>query len=449
MRLADAYEAFLIDLDGVVWRGDDPIPGAAETIAILRNEGKRIAFVTNNASRSPRDFALKLMRHRIPCEPGEVVTSAHAIVEHLRSVGIEHGSRLHVCGSPGLAQVMKTRGYAPTRDTHDVDAVVVGWNAKLTYDDIKLAADVARTGVTFVASNRDATYPSEHGLIPGTGAIVAAIEAASGREATIVGKPEPQLFTYALTMLGVPAERALVCGDRLDTDVVGARAAGAACALFLTGVAKLEDLGSGNPRPDFVLDSIEDLVRDGGVRAPSATEAGAAARRSAPAAEGDDEQEPGHEAADVREEGDAALLHPAETGQPSEELPDEPQAEADPGRRADGPEEDAQWEQRDDGGGWEEHDVSAEDTGDGSRRTDRWDVGGGVEGDVGERGGEPGDEVEDREADVAEPVFDVVPEDPQEEHVEAEMQQIGVDEHRREDGEEPGTLTELRLDGIR
>jgi HAD superfamily hydrolase (TIGR01450 family) len=307
VTLAERYDAFLIDLDGVVWRGDEPIPSAAATIAQLRKMRKYVVFVTNNASRSPRDYAAKLMRMSIPTDPLDIVTSAHAVVEHLDEIGLHDEDRVHVCAAKGLAAVLRAHGYTPTRDVTDVQALVVAWNPSFGFNDLRRASDVARSGVPFVAANRDATYPSEDGLLPGTGAILAAIEIASGRQATVVGKPEPNVIRIALERTRSDPTRTLFLGDRADTDIAGARAAGVPVALVLTGVTGAADVRSLAESPDFVLDDI------GGVLAsaePNLRTASSEPRlRPVPSdAEQPDQDEAGEEPPDVSEEGDAARL---------------------------------------------------------------------------------------------------------------------------------------------
>src|SRR5581483_1636414 len=153
MSLADNFDGFLIDLDGVVWRGEQPIEGAAATIEQLRAADKRVVFLTNNASLSPRENAAKLMRHRIPTQPGDVISSAHAIVDYLkRELRLSRGDRVHVVGTAGLAQVLRGAGLQPTEDKTDVHAVVVAWNPKLGFEDIRRAADLARAGVPLVGA---------------------------------------------------------------------------------------------------------------------------------------------------------------------------------------------------------------------------------------------------------------------------------------------------------
>lgn len=264
MILADAFDAFLLDLDGVVWRGESPIPRADETIAALRERGKKVIFVTNNSSRSPRDYAMKLARMKIPTRNDDIVTSGHAVLAELERIGLGAGDKVFVSGGDGLVRLLTHERLVPVRegDPTDVGALVVGWNPRGTYEDIRKAADLARAGVPFIASNTDATYPMEDGVVPGTGAIVAAIEVASGVRCTPVGKPQPVLFRLALDRAGVPAERALFIGDRPETDLVGARAAGIPFALVLTGVTDERALGTLPDVPDELLESLDDLLRD-------------------------------------------------------------------------------------------------------------------------------------------------------------------------------------------
>ena len=263
MILAECYDAFLIDLDGVVWRGDTPIPKADRTIATLREQDKRIVFITNNSSKTPRDYAVKLMRMNIPTGPEDIVTSGHAVTAKLERLELKPGARVHVLGGEGLARVLASERFVPTTDATDVEAVVIGWKRDLTFEDIRRAADLARDGLPLIASNSDATYPADEGrVLPGTGAILAAVETASGRKATVVGKPRPELFELALERADVDAHRALVVGDRPETDLVGARAAGIPCALVLSGVTDERSLSRLVPVPEDILDDLSDLVTD-------------------------------------------------------------------------------------------------------------------------------------------------------------------------------------------
>lgn len=309
MRLADRFDGFLFDLDGVVWRGEEAIPAVAQTIARLRELGKRVVFLTNNASRSPRQYAVKLMRMLIPTQPTDVVTSGHVVIEHLRGIGLRTGDRVHLCAAPGLAQLLRADGLVPTSQTTGVQALVVAWNPKLTFDDLRRAADVARADVPFIAANNDATYPGELGLLPGSGAILAAVEVASGRTATVVGKPKPEMFRLALERAGSDPSRTLVCGDRPETDVAGARAAGMPVALVLTGVTRESDLAAVTDRPDWILRDVNELLAEQteattSSLTPLVVDDDAPGGASSSGTEGEDQREAGDEPADVREVGD-------------------------------------------------------------------------------------------------------------------------------------------------
>jgi HAD superfamily hydrolase (TIGR01450 family) len=310
MTLADRFDAFLFDLDGVVWRGEELIPGAGRTITELREQDKRVVFMTNNASRSPRQYAVKLMRMRIPTDPADVVTSGHVVISHLRKIGLRRGDRIHLCAAPALGQLLRSEGFTPTNQTRGVKAVVVAWNPKVGFDDIRFAADVARSDVPFIAANSDATYPSEHGLLPGSGAILAAIEAASGKRATVVGKPRPEIVRLALERAGSDPARTLVCGDRPETDVAAARAAGLPVALVLTGVTLETDLAALTERPDWILHDVGELL-SADVPEPAAVSPGPVVERglggTAETAEHEHEQKSGDEPADVGQVRDSSL----------------------------------------------------------------------------------------------------------------------------------------------
>jgi 4-nitrophenyl phosphatase len=240
------------------------------------------------------------------------VTSGHVVIEHLRDIGLRREDRVHLCAAPGMGRLLRSAGLLPTKETRDVAALVVAWNPKLTFEDIRRAADVARSGVAFVAANADATYPSEDGLLPGSGAILAAVETAAGRKATVVGKPRPELVRLALERAGSPPARTLFCGDRPETDIAGARAAGVPVALVLTGVTTEHDLGGLTERPDWILRDVTELLgaqapEVGALSAAPAVEGGAA-RPLTGEPERNDEDESGDEASDVGEIGDSTLF---------------------------------------------------------------------------------------------------------------------------------------------
>jgi 4-nitrophenyl phosphatase len=261
--LAQAFSRFVFDLDGVVWRGDEPIPGAAETLRSLRGAGKALCFVTNNSSETAAAYAKKLARLAVPAEDDEVVSSAHATARLLeRTVPGLRGRLVYVIGGEGLTDALSSLGVrlASADEARDASVVVVGWDRKLTFEKLRLAALAIRSGATFVASNTDATYPAPDGLWPGAGAIVAAVRVASGVEPRVAGKPDPGLLQVAAERIG--GGPALMVGDRVETDVAAAHAAGWPAALVLTGASGVPELASARAWPDYVIRRLPDLLED-------------------------------------------------------------------------------------------------------------------------------------------------------------------------------------------
>lgn len=255
--LADPYDAILLDLDGVLYRGPEPIPGASEAVARLRRAGKRLAFVTNNASRTPAQVAERLASVGVDVAEAEVVTSALATATLLASRGIRSA---FVVGEEGLVEALTEVGIRVSIDGSDrPDAVVVGFDRHADYDKLKDASVLVAAGLPLIASNADASFPAPGGEAwPGAGALVAAIERTTGERAEVVGKPEAPLLERALAAAG--GGRPLVVGDRLDTDVAGAVRLGWDSALVLTGVATAAEVGDSPWQPTFVVDSLAKIA---------------------------------------------------------------------------------------------------------------------------------------------------------------------------------------------
>lgn len=252
------YAGLVLDLDGVVVRGGQAIPGAAGAIAALRAAGVGVAFATNNATRTPTQVAALLGRAGVPATPAEVVTSALAAADLL-----EPGTRCLVVGMDGLREALAARGCVEVRDPGLTDAVVAGLDQALTYDALRRATLALRAGARFVASNTDRTYPGPDGLEPGAGAIVAALVTASDRRPEVAGKPHAPLYRTAAACL--PDGALLMVGDRLDTDIDGAAALGWDTALVLTGVATPAEAAAARPRPTYVTASLAALVEQLGL----------------------------------------------------------------------------------------------------------------------------------------------------------------------------------------
>ncbi len=257
--IADAYDVVLLDLDGTLYRGSEPILGAPETVRRLRAMRKRLAFVTNNSSRTPEDVAGHLGSVGIEAAPEEVTTSALVTADLLVGRG---ATVAFVVGEAGLRSALTEAGVAVAPDgALDVDVVVVGLDRSVDYARLRAAALLVQRGATLVASNGDASFPAADGTAwPGAGAILAAIQTTTGAPAEIVGKPHPPLLRGALARAS--GGRPLVVGDRLDTDVAGAVRLGWDSALVLTGISTREDVATVSASPTYVVDSVTAIVSD-------------------------------------------------------------------------------------------------------------------------------------------------------------------------------------------
>ena len=257
--LLSRYEQVILDLDGCVWTGGEPIEGSPEAIDALRSAGLRVSFATNNSRESTEEYVAQLWRAGVQASLADVVTSGGAM-QHLLAE-TRTGRTAFVVGTDALRRHVTDAGLRVLNGTDlasRAEVVVVGGTEDLVYDDLRYAALAVRRGADFLATARDPTYPQPDGLWPGTGAILAAVEVASGRSAEIVGKPEPQLLFTALDRLG--EGRTLVVGDRVDTDLTAAAAASLDAALVLSGGAMREALNGFEPEPVAVTHTLADLI---------------------------------------------------------------------------------------------------------------------------------------------------------------------------------------------
>lgn len=271
--LVEGYDTVLLDLDGVVYIGPDAVPGAVEAVEGAGRRGARLAYVTNNAARPPGDVAEHLRELGIRCADEDVVTSAQAAAT-LLAEDLPPGSPVLVVGGEGLVRALEEvglRAVGPGED--DPVSVVSGFSPEMSWRLLAEGTYAVRAGLPWVATNLDRTVPTPRGAAPGNGALVRLVADAAGREPDrVAGKPERPLLDEALRRSG--ARSALFVGDRLDTDVEGARAAGVDCLLVLTGVSTPVDLVGAAPerRPDFVAADLGGLVAP--QRAPEESERG-------------------------------------------------------------------------------------------------------------------------------------------------------------------------------
>jgi HAD superfamily hydrolase (TIGR01450 family) len=253
------YDHVLLDLDGCLWVGEEACEGAVEAVAALREADARVLFLTNDVRHAPEDFVRKLWRLGFQASLAEIVTVGAALQYQLAGRG--HASAF-VVGSQALVDHAAAAGLRILNRTPfatRADVVVLGAHDDLRYDELRIASQAVARGAELVAATRDANVPMPDGPWPGTGAVLAAIETASGRRADlVVGKPEPAMYEAARDRLG--PGRMLAVGDRLDIDVAGARRAGIDSALVLTGGTTREQADAAELRPTHVADSLGALV---------------------------------------------------------------------------------------------------------------------------------------------------------------------------------------------
>jgi glycerol 3-phosphatase-2 len=259
-RLVDRYDLIILDLDGVIYLIDKPIPGAAETVERLHAAGTPIAYVTNNASRRAPDVAALLTGMGVPAKPDEVLTSGGAAAAML-AARLPAGAPVLVVGADALRAEIRDAGLTPVETFADRPvAVVQGYGPDVGWRILAEAALSVRAGALWMATNTDRTLPSARGPLPGNGSLIAVLRTALDREPdVVVGKPEPALFATAAEQVG--ASRPLVVGDRIDTDIAGAVSAGMDSLLVLSGISDRAELLAAPPRrrPTFLAPDVTAL----------------------------------------------------------------------------------------------------------------------------------------------------------------------------------------------
>ncbi|MBJ7453604.1 MAG: HAD-IIA family hydrolase [Blastococcus sp.] len=250
--LSAAHDVALLDLDGVVYVGPDAVPGVPEALTEVRGSGMRLGFVTNNAARTPEKVAAHLTELGVPAEAADVITSSQAAATVVAEL-LGPGARVLPVGGPGVAAALRAAGLTVVERAEDhPDAVVQGYGREVGWAQLAEAVVAVRNGARHVATNTDATIPSPRGPLPGNGAMVGVVSAVTGRAPMITGKPDPAMHAECVRRTG--ARRPLVVGDRLDTDIEGARRADAPSLLVFSGVTDAGTLLAAVPehRPDHV-----------------------------------------------------------------------------------------------------------------------------------------------------------------------------------------------------
>ncbi len=260
MALADDFDGFLIDLDGVVWIGREPVPGSVEALSSLLAAGKRIVFVTNNPGRPPEAYAERLGGLGVEVAPERIVTAG--MVTARLAAEAAAGGGAFVIGAAALKAMVAATGteLLVGEPAQSAAVVVVSGHRDFDYEELLTAKRALDAGAALVATSRDPTLPMPGGEWPGTGSVLAAVETASGRSAAIGGKPERHLFELALTALGTGGERVAMVGDRLSSDIAGGRDAGLATILVRSGTDS-EDAGAAGVSADHTVADLAALLR--------------------------------------------------------------------------------------------------------------------------------------------------------------------------------------------
>jgi 4-nitrophenyl phosphatase len=256
-----SLHGLILDMDGVLWEGETPLPGMAEFLSFLRAENIRRVLATNNASLTPDSYVRKLARMGADVGRDEILTSATATAAYLRTV-VRPGEKIFIIGEEGLVRAVEEAGLtAAGPDDARADYVVCGMDRGLNWQKLAAATIHLRAGARFIGTNPDLTFPTERGIAHGNGAILAALTAASGVKPTVIGKPYPSLYQMALRQMGIPKAGVAALGDRMETDILGARKAGIKSILVLTGVSSRREAGRSKYRPTLVIEDLPTLER--------------------------------------------------------------------------------------------------------------------------------------------------------------------------------------------
>ena len=255
------YTTYLIDLDGVIYRGNEVLPGAKEFVAWLEAQRKKYLYLTNNSFATAAQVLAKLNRLGIPADEAHMLTAGQAAVQYIAR-RCPNGS-IYVVGEMPLIELVESQGLTVTPvDSPKADAVLVGLDRDFDYMKLNCAMNAVRAGALFVATHRDPLLPVDEGLLPGCGAMVAAIEAASGISPEVVGKPEPMLLQEAMRLLDSRPDETVIIGDTLGVDILAGKNAGTHTLLVLSGSSSRADLASSQVQPDYVYDDIAAVVKD-------------------------------------------------------------------------------------------------------------------------------------------------------------------------------------------
>ena len=257
-EILSSVKHLIVDMDGVLYRGGERLPGARQFLSYLVETEVPFVLATNNSTLPPQQYVSKLAAMDIEVTEDHIITSALASAVYLERVA-GPGARVYAIGEDGLFSALTDRGFLLA--DQGVEYVVVGMDRQLTWDKLRIAALAIRAGATFIGTNPDTTLPTEEGLVPGNGATLPALEAATGVSPLIIGKPQPTLLELALEHMGVSRQGTAIVGDRLETDILGGKNPVIPTVLFLSGIATREELEDSPYRPDLVFAGLYHFYR--------------------------------------------------------------------------------------------------------------------------------------------------------------------------------------------
>jgi len=253
------FQGYIFDLDGTVYLGENAIPGAPETIASLRKRGCGVVFLSNKPLQSREVYAEKLTHLGIPTSPDDVINSSLVLAQYL--VGEMANATIFIIGEQPLVDEMEAAGLSISDNPEEIDVVIASFDRTFDYRKLNIGYQALRLGAHFFATNADRTCPIEGGDIPDAAAVIGALEGCSGRKVELIaGKPSEMIVNMVLEHLGLEASNCLMVGDRLETDILMGNKAGMSTALVLTGVTQREDIPSSSVKPDYILESVANIL---------------------------------------------------------------------------------------------------------------------------------------------------------------------------------------------
>lgn len=265
MQSLTNIQALIIDMDGVLWEGNRPLPGLKDFFKCIRKKNLPFILATNNASLTQEQYISKLEIMGVSISPSEILTSSMATAHYLSEQTIPDSSTIFVIGEQGLRLPLIKKGYTLIdsfqSDANPVDFVICGLDRSLTWDKLADATLHINSGAKFIATNADTTLPTERGPVLGNGAILAALQSATQVSPLIIGKPEPIMYQQAIKLLNVAPEKTIAIGDRLNTDILGAVNTGIRSIMVLTGISSEEDLKSIDYQPSWIMPDLQAITK--------------------------------------------------------------------------------------------------------------------------------------------------------------------------------------------